>query len=104
MVSAVTSHRSLCSDLAHDCPNWRSWGDTPTLFLHLRRLTTLSHPPPTYIAESQSGEPRSEAFGTDARVAMRKYSSAALDSDCLQVCFRYTKFSDSTLHKGIFVF
>ncbi|KAI9429186.1 hypothetical protein H4582DRAFT_2065660 [Lactarius indigo] len=37
--------------------------------LRRRPLTTLGHPPPTAVAESQRGEPRSCAFGTGARVA-----------------------------------
>ncbi|KAH9020358.1 hypothetical protein EDB85DRAFT_1896227 [Lactarius pseudohatsudake] len=39
------------------------------LFLRCRPLTTLGHPPPTAVVESQWGEPRLDAFGTDARVA-----------------------------------
>jgi hypothetical protein len=57
------------SDLTHDCPDWRSWSDVPTLFLRRRPLTTLGRPIPTAVADSQWGEPRSEAFGTDARIA-----------------------------------
>ncbi|KAH9013791.1 hypothetical protein EDB83DRAFT_2321612 [Lactarius deliciosus] len=43
----------------------------PFQSLPLRRcpLTTLGRPPPTAVAESQWGEPRSRAFGTGARVA-----------------------------------
>ncbi|KAI9429187.1 hypothetical protein H4582DRAFT_2065661 [Lactarius indigo] len=39
------------------------------LFLRRRPLTTLGRPPPTAVAESQRGEPRSDAFGIGARVA-----------------------------------
>ncbi|KAH9011995.1 hypothetical protein EDB85DRAFT_1900648 [Lactarius pseudohatsudake] len=45
------------------------WIVTPGLPLRRRPLTTLGHPPPTAVAESQWGEPRSRAFGTGARVA-----------------------------------
>ncbi|KAH9011999.1 hypothetical protein EDB85DRAFT_1900653 [Lactarius pseudohatsudake] len=45
------------------------WIVTLSLPLRCRPLTTLGHPPPTAIAESQWGELRSDAFGTDARVA-----------------------------------
>ncbi|KAH9015822.1 hypothetical protein EDB85DRAFT_2156360 [Lactarius pseudohatsudake] len=45
------------------------WIATPGLPLRRRPLTTLGRPPPTAVAESQWGEPRSRAFGTSARVA-----------------------------------
>ncbi|KAH9066926.1 hypothetical protein EDB83DRAFT_2596557 [Lactarius deliciosus] len=45
------------------------WSAAPCLFLRRRPLTTLGRPPPTAVAESQRGEPRSDAFGTDAHVA-----------------------------------
>ncbi|KAH9011997.1 hypothetical protein EDB85DRAFT_1900650 [Lactarius pseudohatsudake] len=45
------------------------WIVTPGLPLCRCPLTTLGHPPPTAVAESQWGEPRSRAFGTGARVA-----------------------------------
>ena len=73
MVSAVTV--LSVSDLTYECPGWRAWSDAPTspaLFLRRRPLMTLGHPTPTTftaVAESQLGEPRSEAFGIDARVA-----------------------------------
>ncbi|KAH9017143.1 hypothetical protein EDB85DRAFT_1897792 [Lactarius pseudohatsudake] len=41
-----------------------TWSVAPCLFLRRRPLTTLGHPPPTAVAESQWGEPRSDAFGT----------------------------------------
>ncbi|KAH9020347.1 hypothetical protein EDB85DRAFT_2153121 [Lactarius pseudohatsudake] len=58
----------------HDTLHEQHWSEvlwTVTLSLPLRRrpLTTLGRPPPTAVAESQWGEPRSDAFGTDARVA-----------------------------------
>jgi hypothetical protein len=68
MVSTVTVLSA--SDLAYDCPDWRPWSDVPTLFLRRRPLTTLGRPTPTVVADSQWGEPRSEAFGTDARIAL----------------------------------
>ncbi|KAH9034337.1 hypothetical protein EDB85DRAFT_1889835 [Lactarius pseudohatsudake] len=40
------------------------WSAAPYLFLHCRPLTTLGRPPPTVVAESQWGEPRSDASGT----------------------------------------
>ncbi|KAH9007715.1 hypothetical protein EDB85DRAFT_2165319 [Lactarius pseudohatsudake] len=46
------------------------WSAAPYLFLRRRPLTTLGRPPPTAVAESQWGEPRSDAFGTGARVAV----------------------------------
>ncbi|KAH8977345.1 hypothetical protein EDB83DRAFT_2327653 [Lactarius deliciosus] len=55
-----------------DSPRLRAggpWSAAPCLFLRRRPLTTLGRPPPTAVAESQRGEPRSDAFGTDARVA-----------------------------------
>ena len=64
MVSVVTVLSA--SDLAYD---WRSWSDVPVIFLRCRPLTTLGRPTPTAVAGSQWGEPRSEAFATDARVA-----------------------------------
>ena len=66
------------SGLAHDCPGWRSWSDTPTLFLRCRPLTTLGRPTPTAVADSQWGEPRSEAFAIDARVAGSSVTVASL--------------------------
>ncbi|KAI9429189.1 hypothetical protein H4582DRAFT_2153637 [Lactarius indigo] len=45
------------------------WNTVPCLFLRHRPLTTLGRPPPTVIAESQGGEPHSDAFGTGVRVA-----------------------------------
>ncbi|KAH9021041.1 hypothetical protein EDB85DRAFT_1895853 [Lactarius pseudohatsudake] len=47
-----------------------TWSVAPCLFLCRHPLTTLGHPPPTTIAELQWGEPRSDAFGTGARVAV----------------------------------
>ncbi|KAH9034342.1 hypothetical protein EDB85DRAFT_1889840 [Lactarius pseudohatsudake] len=44
-----------------------SWNGSPCLFLHRHPLTTLGHPLPTTIAESQWGKPRSDASGTGAR-------------------------------------
>src|ERR1700761_6298515 len=64
MVSAVTVLSA--SDLAYD---WRSWSDVPVIFLRRRPLTTLGRPTPTAVAGSQWGEPCSEAFAIDARVA-----------------------------------
>src|ERR1700761_6876489 len=64
MVSAVTVLSA--SDLAYD---WRSWSDVPVIFLRRHPLMTLGHPTPTAVAGSQWGEPRSEAFAIDARVA-----------------------------------
>ena len=32
------------SDLVYDCPDWKSWGDVPTLFLRHHPLTTLGRP------------------------------------------------------------
>ena len=66
------------SDGAYDCPDWRSWSDIPTIFLRRRPLTTLGRPTPTAVADSQWGEPRSEAFATDARVAGSKFTVAGL--------------------------
>ena len=66
------------SDLAHDCPGWRSWSDTPTLFLHCHPLTTLGHPTPTAVADSQWGEPRSEAFAIDMCIAGSSVTVASL--------------------------
>ncbi|KAH9018968.1 hypothetical protein EDB84DRAFT_1442250 [Lactarius hengduanensis] len=40
------------------------WSAAPYLFLRRRPLTTLGRPPPTVVAESQWGEPRSDASGT----------------------------------------
>jgi hypothetical protein len=53
----------------YSSPGWRSWSDSPALFLRRRPLTILGRPPPTAVVDSQWGEPRSEAFGTHARVA-----------------------------------
>ncbi|KAI9437083.1 hypothetical protein BJY52DRAFT_1196710 [Lactarius psammicola] len=59
----VTSTRQPSS------PGWGPWIIAPYLLLRRRPLTTLGHPSPTAFAESQWGEPRSDAFGTGARVA-----------------------------------
>jgi hypothetical protein len=48
------------------------------LFLRCRPLTTLGRPTPTAVAGSQWGEPRSEAFAIDARVAGSKFTVAGL--------------------------
>ncbi|KAH9008727.1 hypothetical protein EDB84DRAFT_1446757 [Lactarius hengduanensis] len=58
----------------HDTLHEQHWSEVlwiVTLSLPLRRrpLTTLGRPPPTAVAESQWGEPRSDAFGTDTRIA-----------------------------------
>ncbi len=45
------------------------WSATPGLILRRRPLTTVGRPSPTAVAESQWGEPRSDASGTSARVA-----------------------------------
>ncbi|KAH9020350.1 hypothetical protein EDB85DRAFT_1896219 [Lactarius pseudohatsudake] len=47
-----------------------TWSVAPYLFLRRRPLTTLGCPPPTAIAESQWGEPHSDAFGTGTHVAV----------------------------------
>ena len=39
---------------------------------------TLGHPTPTAVADSQRGEPRSEAFATDVHVAGSKFTVASL--------------------------
>src|SRR6266702_2351118 len=45
------------------------WSATLGLILRRRPLTTVGRPSPTAVAESQWGEPRSDASGTSARVA-----------------------------------
>ncbi|KAH9042427.1 hypothetical protein EDB85DRAFT_1885723 [Lactarius pseudohatsudake] len=55
----------LCIPFQVGCP----WIAAPYLFLRRRPLTTLGHPPPTAVVESQWSEPCSDAFGTGARVA-----------------------------------
>ncbi|KAH9009724.1 hypothetical protein EDB84DRAFT_1446144, partial [Lactarius hengduanensis] len=52
-----------------DSPRFRAGGPynvAPYLFLHRRPLTTLGRLPPTAVAESQWGEPCSDASGTSA--------------------------------------
>ena len=82
------------SDLAHDCPGWGSWSDAPILFLRRRPLTTLGRPTPTAVADSQWGEPRSEVFATDARVAG---SSVTVAGSC---CPEWTTVSIRRLRGG----
>ncbi|KAH9051990.1 hypothetical protein EDB83DRAFT_2316616 [Lactarius deliciosus] len=53
----------LCIPFQVGCP----WIATPGLSLYHRPLTTSGHPPPTVVAESQWGEPHSDAFGTSTR-------------------------------------
>ncbi|KAH9012003.1 hypothetical protein EDB85DRAFT_1900656 [Lactarius pseudohatsudake] len=57
---------ALCIPFQVGCP----WIAAPYLFLRRHPLTTLGRPPPTAVAESQWGEPRSDAFGTGVRVAV----------------------------------
>ncbi|KAH8978678.1 hypothetical protein EDB83DRAFT_2327304 [Lactarius deliciosus] len=67
-----------------DSPRLRAGGPynvAPCLFLRRRPLMTLGRPP-TAVAELQRGEPRSDAFGTDARVA----GSTSLRSVLLPLC------------------
>jgi hypothetical protein len=82
MVSPVTI--LSVSDLDFYCPDWRSWSDVPTLFLRRRPLTTLGRPTPTVTADLQWGEPRSEAFGTDAHVAGSNVNVAGPAAPCGQ--------------------
>ena len=49
-----------------------------TPFLRRRPLMTLGRPTPTVVVDLQWGEPRSEAFATDARVAGSKFTMAGL--------------------------
>ncbi|KAH9022539.1 hypothetical protein EDB83DRAFT_2320295 [Lactarius deliciosus] len=53
----------LCIPFQVGCP----WIATPGLSLYHRPLTTSGRPPPTVVAESQWGEPHSDAFGTSTR-------------------------------------
>jgi hypothetical protein len=82
MVSPVTILSA--SDLAYDCPDWRLWSSVPTLFLRRRPLTTLGRPTPTVVTDSQWGEPRLEAFGTDACFAGSNVNAAGPAAPCGQ--------------------
>ena len=73
------------SDLAHDCPSWRSWSDAPILFLHRHPLTTLGCPTPTTIVDSQWGGPRLDAFSTDTRIAGSSVTVAGPAAPCGQL-------------------